>query len=129
MQGFYAIGQFPGIVGAIDCTHIKVQSPSGNDAELFRNRKGYFSINVQAVCNCNMEFTNIVARWRGSVHDARIFENSVLGMRFQRGNCNGVLLGDNGYPCKQHLLTPVLSPSTQSERNYNKAHVTTRITI
>ena len=76
-----------------------------------------------------MEFTNIVARWPGSVHDARIFENSVLGMRFERGNCNGVLLGDNGYPCKQYLLTPVLNPSTQSERNYNKAHVTTRITI
>ena len=74
VQGFYAICQFPGVVGAIDCIHIKVQSPGGNDAELFRNRK---------------------------VHDARIFENSVLGMRFERGNSIGVLLGDNGYPCKQ----------------------------
>ena len=41
-QGFYAIGHFPGVVGAVDCTHVKIQFPGGDTAELFRNRKGFF---------------------------------------------------------------------------------------
>ncbi|KAK4875391.1 hypothetical protein RN001_011813 [Aquatica leii] len=28
-QGFFNIGRFPRCVGAIDCTHIKIQSPGG----------------------------------------------------------------------------------------------------
>ena len=64
-------------MGAIDCTHIKIPCPGGENAELFRNRKGYFSINVQAVCGPNLDILNIVARWPGSVHDARIFDRIV----------------------------------------------------
>lgn len=36
-EDFFLIAQFPGAVGAMDCTHILVLSPSGNDAERFRN--------------------------------------------------------------------------------------------
>lgn len=45
--------------------------------EEFRNRKGYFSLNVQAVCDADLRLMNVVARWPGSAHDA-IFKNSVL---------------------------------------------------
>ncbi|XP_018360525.1 PREDICTED: putative nuclease HARBI1 [Trachymyrmex cornetzi] len=38
---FFYIAQFPRVVGCIDCTHVKIQSFGGNDAEYFRNRKGY----------------------------------------------------------------------------------------
>ena len=48
-EQFYAIGGLPGIVVAIDCMHIPIQSPGTNQAELFRNRKGFFSINVQGL--------------------------------------------------------------------------------
>ncbi|GAB1861636.1 Nuclease HARBI1 isoform X2 [Camponotus japonicus] len=44
---FYKIARFPRVIGCIDCTHIRVQSFGGEDAELFRNRKGYFSINTR----------------------------------------------------------------------------------
>ncbi|KAH9371953.1 hypothetical protein HPB48_000572 [Haemaphysalis longicornis] len=47
MRQFYAIAGFPGVSGCIDCTHVPIRSPGGDDAEVFRNRKGYFSINVQ----------------------------------------------------------------------------------
>lgn len=60
--GFYQMRSFPNVIGAIYCTHIRIQSPNSNIGERFRNRKGYFSINVQAVCNCNLQFINIVAR-------------------------------------------------------------------
>lgn len=41
-QGFYNISRFPRCIGAIDCTHIKIQSLDGEDPEIFRNRKGFF---------------------------------------------------------------------------------------
>ncbi|KAG5868041.1 hypothetical protein JTB14_001733 [Gonioctena quinquepunctata] len=44
---FYEIARFPRVIGAVDGTHIRIQSPGGEDAEVFRNRKGYFSMNVQ----------------------------------------------------------------------------------
>ena len=70
---FMQQNRIPGIVGAIDCTHIPLQSPGGDTAELFRNRKGVFSINVQAICDHDLILTNVVARWPGSTHDSRIF--------------------------------------------------------
>lgn len=60
--GFNRRSKFPKVIGAIDCTHIRIQSPNSNIGEQFRNRKGYFSFNVQAVCNSKMEIMNIVAR-------------------------------------------------------------------
>ena len=45
----------------------------GEHAEEFRNRKGYFSLNTQVVCDHNMKIIDIVSRWPGSVHDATIF--------------------------------------------------------
>ena len=129
-HSFYSIGQFPGVIGAIDCTHIRIQAPGGEDSELFRNRKGFHSINCQAICDANLMLTNVVARWRGSVHDSRIFENSNIGMAYENGQMHGgILLGDGGYPCKPYLLTPIQNPTTRAEMRYNKAHVKCRNTI
>lgn len=47
MRQFYAIAGFPGVTGCINCTHVPIRSLGGDDAEVFRNRKGYFSANVQ----------------------------------------------------------------------------------
>lgn len=59
---FYRLRGFPRVIGALGCTHIRIQSPKSDIEEQFRNRKGYFSINVQAVCTSNLVITNIVAR-------------------------------------------------------------------
>lgn len=50
----------------------------GEDAEVFRNRKSYFSLNVQVTANTDREIIDIVSRWPGSVHDSTIFNNSNL---------------------------------------------------
>lgn len=127
---FYGIRGFPRVIGAIDCTHIKIASPGGLNAESYRNRKGYFSINVQAICDANLKIRHIIARWPGSVHDSTIFNDSPLPALFENGTFgNKYLLGDSGYPCKQFLLTPLLNPRNDSETEYNRAHISTRNTV
>lgn len=37
----FKIARFPLVFGAIDCTHVRIQSPGGEFSETFRNRKGY----------------------------------------------------------------------------------------
>lgn len=121
---FFMIRQFPGVFGAIDCTHIRICSPCGENAELFRNRKGYFSINVQMVCDANLRITNIIARWSGSVHDSTIFNDSPLCAAFEAGRYgNDYLLGGKGYACRNFLLTPLMHLQTPGEIAYNVAHV------
>jgi hypothetical protein len=34
-QGFFQIAGFPRVVGAVDCTHVSIQSPGGPTAELY----------------------------------------------------------------------------------------------
>ena len=72
-------------------------------------------MNVQAVLGPNFEIQNIVAWWPGSVHDARIFNNSHLCAQFKHGDIQGMLLGDNGYPCQ-----------TARELRYNAFQICTR---
>jgi hypothetical protein len=129
-QGFFNIAGFPRIIGALDCPHVNIQSPGGANAELYRNRKGYFSINTQAICDSQLKLMHIIARWPGSVHDSTIFNDSPLPVEFGMGRYgNGFLLGDSGYPCKPHLLTPVLNPINASQAAYNTAHIATRNTV
>lgn len=73
MEGFHAMHRFPRVIGCIYCTHIRIQSQGGDNAEFFRKRIGYFSFNVQVVCDHNLKATDIVVRWPGSTHDATIF--------------------------------------------------------
>ncbi|KAL0858513.1 hypothetical protein ABMA27_012375 [Loxostege sticticalis] len=129
-EDFYNIARFPRVLGAIDGTHILMQSPNSNIGEEFRNRKSVFSMNVQGVCDANLNFMNVVARWPGSSHDATIFNNSELRAQCENGVYgNRWLLGDSAYPCKSYLLTPLLNPESENEMNYNRAHIKTRNTI
>ncbi|XP_021963469.1 putative nuclease HARBI1 [Folsomia candida] len=125
-QRFYDYGGFPGVIGAIDCTHVLIKSVGGPNAELFRDRKGNFSINVQLICTSDLKITNVVARWYGSCHDNRIFENSKICGQLERAEVPSVLLGDSGYGCTPFLLTPFSHPVTAAEKRYQSAQIKTR---
>ena len=121
-RDFHALAGFPGVIGAIDCTHVPIINPGGANSEIFRCRKGYFSINVQAVCDAELFITNIVARWHGSAHDSHIFRSSSLCYDFEHQKVNGLLIGDARYSCTSYLMTPLRNPLTRKERRYNVAH-------
>lgn len=95
-------------------------------AEVFRNRKRYFSINVQVVAGPKLEIMDIVARWPGREHDSTIFNNSTIKQKFERNILGGFLLGDSGYPCLRYLMTPLQNPQTEEERRYNASQIRTR---
>ncbi|CAK1590160.1 unnamed protein product [Parnassius mnemosyne] len=129
IRKFRSIANFPTVIGAIDCTHIRVKKVNADGGQLYINRKGFSSINVQVVCDADLKIMDIVTRWRGSVHDSRIFRECRLKQRFEAGAFSGILLGDSGYPCTPYLFTPLLNPTTPQEERYNRSHIRTRNTV
>ncbi|XP_067047663.1 putative nuclease HARBI1 [Acropora muricata] len=97
---------FPGIIGVIDGTHIRIRAPT-RQPDAYVNRKKFHSLVTQIVCDDNMIFRDILVGWPGSVHDARVLRNSSLSATAATkfpGNTH--LLGDGGYPLKSWLITP-----------------------
>lgn len=93
-RGFHTIAGFPNIIGAIDCTHIAIKTPSHNEFN-YVNRKGFHSINVQIICNGHLALLNVVAQWPGGTHDSFIVQNSSVGVRLQGGAVeDGWLIGE-----------------------------------
>uniref|UniRef100_A0A8C1P7X1 Putative nuclease HARBI1 n=1 Tax=Cyprinus carpio TaxID=7962 RepID=A0A8C1P7X1_CYPCA len=128
-QNFFAIAGFPNVIGAIDCTHIPIKAPPGPNEGDFVNRKGVHSVNVQMVCDSMFHITNVEAKWPGSVHDSRIFRESHLCTLFERGDFDGILLGDRGYACRQYFMTPFPDPNPGPQNRYNAALARTRARI
>lgn len=94
----------------------------GDNAELFRNRKGYFSINVQTVSDTNLKMLDIVARWPGSSHDQTVFDNSNINIRLSNNEFgNSLIVADSGYANTMKVITPLLEPHTDIEQLYNES--------
>ncbi|XP_048740865.2 putative nuclease HARBI1 [Ostrea edulis] len=128
---FFMRGGFPGVIGCVDGTHIRIQAPT-LDEPTYVNRKEWHSINVQAICDHEGKFINIDAQWPGSTHDSHIFRMSDVSLYLESHNRSvddGILLGDSGYACSRYLLTPYLHPATPSQEAFNSAHCKTRSTI
>lgn len=91
----------PGVIGAIDCTHVRILSPE-NKEHAYLNRKGYHSVNLQLICDTYLLILNVNSRYPGSTHDAFIWRQSAAKAEMQRsynvGERNTWLLGDSGYP-------------------------------
>uniref|UniRef100_A0A673Y676 Putative nuclease HARBI1 n=1 Tax=Salmo trutta TaxID=8032 RepID=A0A673Y676_SALTR len=115
-RDFHTIAEFPNVVGAIDCTHIAIKTPSLNELN-FVNRKGFHSVNVQVICDSHLALLNVVAKQPVSLN---LHEGVVE---------DGWLIGDQGYPLKTWLMTPLTNPSNQQEARYNQAHARTRTTV
>ena len=67
----------PQIVGAIDSCHIEINAPPDNLEDYF-NRKQYYSVNLQAIVNCDLKFIYVSFWYPWSIHDARVLRLSGL---------------------------------------------------
>ncbi|MFQ6626544.1 hypothetical protein Gotur_005215 [Gossypium turneri] len=67
---------FKDCIGAIDGTHIAAILPP-NEQIPYIGRKCVPAQNVMAVCDFNMCFTFVMARWEGPTHDTRIFLDAI----------------------------------------------------
>ncbi|KAH9375205.1 hypothetical protein HPB48_017286 [Haemaphysalis longicornis] len=119
---------FPGVVGAIHCKHIRIQAPSLHE-EPYVNRHLYHSINVQVVVDASSRIRSVGAKWRDGVHDDRILAESGLAEKFDSGRRQCIILGDSGYPCRPCLKTPFRTPNPTAKLRYNRAHGTTRTVV
>ena len=83
------------------------------------------------MCDADLLFINVIAKWPGSVHDARMLRESPLFAAFDsnRPPIDGIILGDSGYMVRTWLMTPYNNPSNSKERQYNFAHSSTRSTV
>jgi hypothetical protein len=133
---FFQKTGMPYVHGLIDCTHIEILKPVNRipPAEKFYNRKGYYSLNCLMVCDHLKRIRHFTSRHVGSTHDSRIFNESHLRVKLEQEfdeNNPKVLLGDEGFPCSNILLTPIRQDRVLDEKQtrYNLAHKSTRIGV
>ena len=80
----YEKSDFPQVIGCIDGTHVPILAPSQNEG-IYVNRKNLHSIDIQAICDANLKFIDIVAKWPGSTHDAFMWRQSEIILQIESG--------------------------------------------
>ena len=71
VEGFETHWVFPQAAGAIDGSHIPIIRPDESASDYY-NRKGYYSIIMQAVVDFRGLFMDMYIGWPGKLHDARV---------------------------------------------------------
>ena len=125
------MGGFPSCILCIDGFHVKICTPF-EDEDAFVNRKGYHSINVQAMSDPDMMFADFLVRWPGSTHDSFIFRSSEVHDYLKNNHTSlekGVVLGDSGYALTNFLMTPYANPINRQQQRFNVTHKTTRCSV
>ena len=106
------------------------------------NRKGFYSLILQATVDCEPLFTDIYVGWPGSVHDGRVWRNSPLKRKLDEvmeNNYNNQdfilrnahLLGDAAYARTTTMIPPFKDNGRlrHKHRRFNKRHSGTRMTV
>ncbi|XP_046736565.1 putative nuclease HARBI1 [Diprion similis] len=133
-EGFFRAGGFPGVIGAIDGTHIAIFPPEVEREHLFINRKSYHSLNVLVVCDSTCEILAVNSSHGGRTHDSRVLRSSRifthLEQRYAGGERDFWLLGDSAYPLQPFLLTPKLNQEEGTPgARYTDHHARTRVAV
>ncbi|XP_008548993.1 uncharacterized protein LOC106693058 [Microplitis demolitor] len=122
----------PNVMGAIDGTFIPIKAPSENP-EVYVTRKCNTALTMQAICNSNLRFTDIFIGYPGSVHDARIFNNSdifinVSANKNQFFPPNHYIIEDKAYPPLDWCVAPFINRGglTAAQKRFNYIHAQTR---
>ena len=134
IEGFKSKLNMIRCAGTIDGSHISVSPPAMNHIDYY-NRKGWYSVIVQAVVDHEYLFCDICVGWPGNVHDAQVLASSSLYRKATNGdilfgnvvNVNGTnipifLISDSAYPLRPPWpMKPFPHNSTLScaQRSFN----------
>lgn len=134
-NGFYRLANIPGIVGAIDGCYIQIKAPS-TDPEVYINRKMFYGISLQAVCDNKRKFTDIFTGFPSSVSDKRVFRNSdlynkVINNTRDYFQDNHFIIGDKAYPLLSWCIPPYIDRGNllPMQINFNNLHAKSRQVI
>lgn len=113
---------FNKVVGSIDGCHVRVKPPAQH-AACYLNRKLFYSVQFQAVCDHTAKFIDIFVGFPGSAHDARVLKHSPIYVQQKYPPPGYCILGDGGYPCLRQpmaLITPYRQPlQNQLQARFN----------
>lgn len=132
---FFVKRRIPGVVGAIDGSHVRIRAPAFDQhPEAYVNRKGFHSLILQAVVDGFGRFIDVDIGWPGSVHDSRVLRNSRLYQQAEHGGLldkSQFILADSGYPLKTWLVTPYRDDGhlSRTQRSFNFLHSSTRMRV
>ncbi|XP_052761947.1 putative nuclease HARBI1 [Mya arenaria] len=106
---FSNIAGFPGVIGYVDGSHVRLIKPSPDQERFYQQKR-------IPIYKCDgRKFTFINEQWPGSAHDSFIFRTSTLGCHLERnhrGLEDGIVLGDSGKKVRDEIL----SQKTKEER-------------
>lgn len=74
-QTHLQFGDMTKCIGAVDGSFIPIYKPMENARDYYC-RKGFYAINLTAICNADRKFTMIYVGEPGSLHDVTVFRNS-----------------------------------------------------
>ncbi|XP_062568966.1 putative nuclease HARBI1 [Saccostrea cucullata] len=127
-EGFMEKFGFPNVIGCVDGSFIPIKAPPSRE-DVYVCRKGFHALNVQGICDSQKKFTNLLDKFPGSAHDAFIWSQCGVQTFLTRNTQVGFLLGDQAYPLRPYLLTPLRDPRNPAEEAYNRQHQKTRKVI
>ena len=131
-------------VGAMDGTHIGINSPTGDSKIDYFNRKQMYSISTQAVAGGNLKFLDIATDCCGSIHDARILRDPALYIQAERNillteptdaidryKIRPLLIGDGPYPANTWRVKPFRNNLnlSQEQKKINRFLSSARVAV
>ncbi|XP_050706169.1 putative nuclease HARBI1 [Eriocheir sinensis] len=135
-QEFRAIAGFPGVLGSIDGTHIKICPPANRHNE-YLDRTMQHTVTLLAVCDARKKFTWIATGFAGSIHDQRCLSLSSMADKvaslpnqyFPQNSLH--IVGDSAFTLQAGLMVPYKDHGnlTQAQVIYNHKHSKTRCVI
>ncbi|KAL3698918.1 hypothetical protein R1sor_016940 [Riccia sorocarpa] len=78
---------FPGCIGLVDATLVKLSQRPRDDGETYFDRKSNYSMNVQVICDQNKRVIYFFAGMPGSCHDLTCLRRSSLWGVWALRNC------------------------------------------
>lgn len=143
VKGAFKVKQgLPNCCGAIDCTHINMELPSGELSNAWFDRYHNCSMILQAIVDSSMRFLNVFVGFPGSASEIRVLRNSSFYQLAERGQIlNGehfrdgafaireYIVGDGGFLLLPWLMIPFEGPVTIEQRRFNFKLSSTRIVV